>query len=274
MNKEKKILFVRSGGGMPGLDIHAGINLALYKNGIRATHNVGCSAGAIVAALDSNGFSPLAIEMLIRSLTDYDVRKERFAWKARALWVDYFLEHEPIVALLKKLLPAEFGDLVKPLQVAATRCRDAGKVLFPGTYFISPREAVLASMSIHGVFPTVSIDDELYCDGGVRNNLPLPRDWENYDEVWLIIATPPTSYRQRSGILARLMLNIAWLMRDQIEDVIEQTSGNPKVKVIWPNVGKFSAMLRFDHDLINLAKMEADKQIKAQLTTEVEPCTV
>ena len=272
MNKEKKILFVRSGGGMPGLDIHAGINLALYKNGIRATHNAGCSAGAIIAALDSYGFSPVGIATLIRNLTDDEVLKERFAWKARALWVDYFLEHEPIFTLLERLLPASFNELVKPLHVAATRCRDGYKATFGSS--VSLRHAVLASMSIHGVFPTVSIDDELYCDGGVRNNLPLPRDWETYDEVWLLIATPPTSYRQRSGILARLMLNIAWLMRDQIEDVIEQTSGNPKVKVIWPNVGKFSAMLRFDHDLINLAKMEADKQIKAQLTTEVEPCTV
>lgn len=31
-------LYVRSGGGLPGLDIHAGIWLALESAGIRATH--------------------------------------------------------------------------------------------------------------------------------------------------------------------------------------------------------------------------------------------
>jgi predicted acylesterase/phospholipase RssA len=43
----KRILFVRSGGGLMGLDIHCGIWSALAERGIEPTDCHGTSAGAI-----------------------------------------------------------------------------------------------------------------------------------------------------------------------------------------------------------------------------------
>jgi predicted acylesterase/phospholipase RssA len=61
-------LFVRSGGGLPGLDIHCGIWLALEQAGIRADANSGTSAGAAVAALDSAGWSAADAKQLLSTL--------------------------------------------------------------------------------------------------------------------------------------------------------------------------------------------------------------
>jgi len=53
-----------------------------------------------------------------------------------------------------------------------------------------PWLAVRASMSIPLILPAVRLSDgEDYLDGGLRANLPLPPDWRDYDEVWLLVAT-------------------------------------------------------------------------------------
>lgn len=266
----KKVLFVRSGGGMPGLDIHAGITLALAEAGIFSTHNVGTSAGAIISALDSAGWTATQIAAEVASLNDGDVRKERVLWKARAMWIDHYLSNEPAVELLEKLMPRLFTDLQKPCCAVATRVRDGKKVWFcgpdleivSGTVYHQLRPAVMASFSIHGVFPTVAIAGDEYADGGVRANLPLPPTWKEFDEVWLLIATPPVHYRQRRNIISRLLLNVAWLMRDQVEDVLEEVAGDPRVRVVWPDVGGKDSTLRFNHRLLNSARTLAAEQIK------------
>lgn len=266
----KRILFVRSGGGMPGLDIHAGITSALAEAGIVSTHNVGTSAGAIISALDSAGWMASQIAAEVLSLNDADVRRERVLWKARAMWIDNYLSNGPAIALLEKLMPQYFTDLQKPCAVVATRVRDGKKTWFGGpnmeitrgATFNQLRSAVMASFSIHGVFPTVTIYGDEYADGGVRANLPLPLTWRDFDEVWLLIATPPVHYTQRRNILSRLLLNVAWLMRDQIEDVLEEVEGNPRVRVIWPDVGAKSSTLRFNHRLYYDAQKLAAERIK------------
>lgn len=263
---EKKILFVRSGGGLPGLDIHTGIWLALAEAGITATHCVGTSAGAIISAFDAAGRSSAGIEFLLRSLADSDVRSERFAWKLRIPWIDWFLDSAPVARLLGANLPRHFSDLTKPLEVVATRCLTGEAVWFNSDLAATLRSAVLASMSISGVFPWVTIAGQWYSDGGTRANLPLPSNWQVYDEVWLLIATRPLRYQKKTdaqhGLLTRLMLNLDFFACDQILDVLEPVRGNQRVRVLWPQCGSEHGTLHFDHNLIEVAYQETRQQIK------------
>jgi predicted acylesterase/phospholipase RssA len=256
----KKILFTRSGGGLAGLDVHAGIWLALEEAGIVSTANAGTSAGAIASAFDSAGFSAAEAGMIIRGLGDRDIRDEVFAWKLRIFWLDYFLKREPVAAVLEKYLPRSFFQLEKPLQVFSVRTLD-GACLSMGDVTRELRTAVMASMSICGVFPKVRIPDDdfsarEYVDGSPKNNLGVPDNWKEFDEIYVLIAGgAPQSYRKRTGILTNLIQNAAWMGDDQIDDdVLDLMDAAPeKVHVIWPRLPHPKGALHFDHDLIRAA---------------------
>lgn len=254
---EKRVLFVRSGGGFPGLDLHAGMWRALAAMGIESTENIGTSAGAIVGAFDSAGIEANRFESIMLSLDDRSVRDERIGWKARVFWIDWFLSHSPIRGLLEDELDVmTFGQLQKPLAVVSTRVTDGTMAIFRETFSddtTSLIDCILASMSIHGVFPAVEIDGEPHADGGVSENLYLPPNWREYDEVWLLIASPATEYGQRKNMISRGMMNVSWLMQRQITRVLEQVRGAKNVHVIWPPFGRAHGSLRFDHRLIDQA---------------------
>ena len=245
---------------MPGLDIHAGMWKALHEAGIDATHCVGTSAGAIISGVDAAGHSPTEFSTFLASLSDDDVRHERLFWKVRFTLIDYFLESDRILKLIKDWT---FPSL-KPLSVVATRARDGAQIYFEfnGSYLDDFTLCILASMSICGVFPKVTIKDEEYVDGGVRANLPLPVNWKEYDEVYLLIASGrPEVYHKETGILTNLFKNIGWLMQDQILDVISSTEKSQYVHVLWPPLDTPKGTLRFDHDLIDQAYQWTASQI-------------
>lgn len=263
-SSKRSTLFVLSGGGMPGLDIHAGIRLALAEYGIEPTHVVGTSAGAIVGSLIASGRSSANIAAIISNLEDSDVRKDKLFWKLRLPWLNSFLDNTPIRKLLHQLLPAATADFKVPFDAWATELLTGASTRVTADPN-PPAEAVLASMSICGVFPPVKLCDGLeYVDGGVRNNLPLPPDWRNFDEVFILIASQrPTSYRKTSGVLTHLMRNVQYLMLDQIEDVVDLVNGSRSVTVIWPPLPIPGGALRFDHSLIERAHQFASAKLQA-----------
>lgn len=249
---DPRTLFCWSGGGMPGLDIHCGIWLALEQYGIRSTANAGTSAGAIMAAMNSAGHTPAFMESVLWGLKDADVRTERLAWKLRALWIESFLSPEPIRRLLTRLLPESHISLKKPLTITTYDERRCERYDDSGPNAI--RKIVLASMSIAGVFPPVPFADSLLSDGGTVANLPLPKDWKTFDKVYLLVASPPLKYRPRRSIIGRLMTNVHVLADDQISDTIRLAQeSHPHVTVIRPDVGSSSGVLRFNHSLIDSA---------------------
>ena len=242
---------------MPGLDIHAGMWKALYQAGIDATHCIGTSAGAIISGVDAAGHNPNAFTAFLAELADDDVRHERFMWKARFAWIDYFMENDRILKIIRDWMPQNAGKYFKSLRVVTTQVKDGKEEIWHTQNFVTNWDVtllVLASMSICGVFPAVTIRGEEYVDGGVRANLPLPDDWELYDEIYLLIAAGrPEFYHKENGLLTHLIKNVQWLMQDQIEDVIERTKMFPKVHVLRPPLDTPKGTLRFDHDLIDQA---------------------
>lgn len=247
----KNRLFCWSGGGLPGLDIHVGIWMALSDAGIESTANAGTSAGSIIAAFNSAGKSALDAEQIIENLKDSDIRRERSLWKLRIPWIDSFLEHAPIEKLLRLHFPGGFNNMVKPISIFVTHEASASCMeLTPSDHEFGLRNAILASMSIMGVFPPVNGCS----DGGPTAYLPLPTDWEKYDEVWLLIAKRPLAYHKRTGILTRAMFNADILYEDQVRDTIafaRQCHNN--VFVVRPEVSAPQGSLHFDHRLINEA---------------------
>jgi predicted acylesterase/phospholipase RssA len=248
----KRVLFCRSGGGMPGLDIHCGMWLALAEAGIEATECWGTSAGAIVAGLDASGMRPERAAMMLAGMRDEDVRMEIPLWKVRVVWLDHWLRPEPIRALLERWLPASWAGMTKACGMVAVRTATGAVANVARAELGSPADAALASMSIAGIWPAVQMrDGHEYVDGGARENLPLPSGWQAFDEVWLLIANGGArTYRKESGILTNLMRNIDFMRQDQVDDTLRRVAGGRTVRVLRPEVGPTKGMLRFDHELI------------------------
>ena len=263
MRGEPTTLFCWSGGGLPGLDIHAGIWMALDELGIRSTANAGTSAGAIMAALNSTGIDGAVAGAIVTGLKDSDVRSERFAWKVRIPWISYFLENKPVRDLLAWHLPSTFEKLAKPLQVFATHDQTGESMAFFGGELIG---CVLASMAISGVFPSVGGCS----DGGTTADLPLPEQWENYDRVYLLVAKRPLEYGGSDSMLSRLMYNADLFMENQVRRTIaEARAKRPDVVVIRPPVRTVTGGLHFDHALVGEAH-RFTKMILAGITPKTE----
>jgi NTE family protein len=248
MNGARSRLFCWSAGGFPGLDVHAGVWLALNEQHIFPTACAGTSAGAVMAAMVAGGSLPETCVATLRRLKDADVRDERALWKLRAMHITSFLRHEPVVRLLDALVPPRFEDCRMPLSVFATN-----ENLHRADEFKEGdlRQAVLASLSIPGVFPPVAIRGSDYSDGATHSYVPLPADCERYDEVWLIVARPPIRYTQDDSIVSRLMRSIHEMIEDQITDTIEAARGLcRRVQVVRPPCGASAPSLRFHHALI------------------------
>ena len=259
----KKVLFVMSGGGMPGLDIHAGIWLALEDMGIHATEISGTSAGAIVGAMNAFGWSAAGAVEYLTHHSDDDFRHERPFWKVRFPWLESIHDNDRIMTSLDGVLPADWSKITTPFSAWACNKRTGEKVNVARREMADrPATAVLASMSICGMFPSVHLlDGKEYIDGGYRFNLPLPTNWSDFDEIYLLIGKPRPHEYQGTGILSNLIRNANLLMLDQIVDVLDEVKGDPRVKVIWPVLGGECSMLRFDHSLIEKAYEFTVKQI-------------
>lgn len=259
---------MRSGGGFPGIDLHVGIWSALTDYGIESTHCAGTSAGAIVAALDSAGIEPDTIASILRKVNTSELKDRKAAWKIRIPWLSSFLKTAPIQKLLEDLLDSDFSKLEKPLSIFATDETDAkSKELTSGDLL----QSLMASIAIPGVLPSIKIGNRELSDGGTTNNLPLPKNWREYDEVYLLIAARPLDFENRGkSVVSRLLYAADLQAEDQINDVLREVENNmaesstPRVFVIRPAVAQRGGMLEFNHALIEEAHRQTIEQLAKQ----------
>jgi NTE family protein len=154
---------VLSGGGARGI-AHIGVLKALDEMGITFDCISGTSAGSIVGALYANGHKPDQIFELIKNLSIFKSVRPAFAWTG-------LLSLDGLKELMLKEIPGnKFSDLKIPLTVAATDIRK-GKI----QYFTEGDLAriIMASCCIPAIFNPVSLEKNLYVDGGLLDNLPV-----------------------------------------------------------------------------------------------------
>jgi len=164
MKGEKyKVGLVLSGGGARGY-AHLGVLHALLEKGITPDIVSGTSAGAITGSLFCDGYSPLEILSIMDS-------KSRLSYMRPTLPRDGLLDIAGMARILEANLRAKtFEELKIPLITSATDLNHGKAVYFSSGELI---RAVIASASIPVLFKPVVIDDVLYVDGGVLDNLPV-----------------------------------------------------------------------------------------------------
>jgi NTE family protein len=154
---------VLSGGGARGI-AHIGVLKALDEMEIKFHRISGTSAGAIVGALYASGYKPDSIFKMVKDLSIFKSVRPAFAWTG-------LLTMDGIKELLLKNIPEnDFAKLKIQLTVAATDIRK-GKIRYFSEGELIP--AIVSSCSIPAIFNPVSVEGNLYVDGGLLDNLPV-----------------------------------------------------------------------------------------------------
>jgi NTE family protein len=154
---------VLSGGGVKGM-AHIGLLKALEQRGIYPSQISGVSAGALIGGLYVDGTS---IEDMLVFFKETPLLRYNFVTvnkpglfdtdKYLPFFDDFFTAHR-------------FEELDKRLVVVATNLLKGEPVYFEKGELFRP---LLASAALPPVFSPVSIDGELFADGGIMNNFPV-----------------------------------------------------------------------------------------------------
>lgn len=217
-----KTLMLLAGGGLPGIEVNFGASRAVIERLGMPFKFYGTSGGAIVGAtLASVG--PIAdderieeIHQHLLSLSTNDLIKRRWQRWLAPLAIKYRLSSQPIQKQLEILLPPDFSDLPIPFAcVASDTGKKRGVTLSDGDL----REAVLASMSIGGLWDYVERDGAYLSDGGTFANLPVPTvaDMLEADKIIAIIPHEPARFDETASWINRLRFNAPLTLELQSE---------------------------------------------------------
>lgn len=185
-----KLGLVLSGGGIRGA-AHIGAIKALEEKGIKADIVAGTSAGSMVAALYSMGYT--ADEMYeflkkyaktIMGITPkylFANLRENQGIKVKGMVSGVNME-KVIQEIAKEKNIVKIEDIKMPIAIIATDLLNSKKVVFTNSekltedYYlknINIGTAVRASCSVPGVYTPVEFEEHQLVDGGIFNNLPV-----------------------------------------------------------------------------------------------------
>lgn len=210
---QQKIGLVLSGGGATGL-AHIGVLKALEERGIPIDYITGTSAGALVGALYSSGYSPEEIESFVvgmdfQLMTTGKIKpSQRFLVREEeqnASLINVLFTYNNI---LKKSLPTNFTtstfldyEMLKLLGTTGASCNNNFDSLFVPFRCVASditkkesvvfskgflNQAVRASMTYPFYFSPIRIDGDLLFDGGLYNNFPADIMYHDFNPDFII----------------------------------------------------------------------------------------
>ena len=188
---ENKILGIIAGGGAPQIENAIGCIKAIQQiHRTKFDYMMGTSAGAVVASMlmsfdqDIGKFEDTVIDTPMRNWFQYDyiaaiktLFKGKFNYVARPTGLEKFIYN----------YLTEYAS--KRVMVTMSEMDNNGK--FKKAHMVhASTKSVIASMSFQNIFPPVEIDGKMYADGGVNDNIPLPKylDMAKYEHIYLILA--------------------------------------------------------------------------------------
>ena len=159
-----KFGIVLSGGAVRGA-AHIGVLKALHENGIYPGYISGSSAGSIIGAFYSAGYSPEEMEKIALKTNIMDYLKPAipsvsalFSLENLEKFLDKYIDEKDVSNLKKKLF------------ICATNLNRG----FPEYFSNGDLSTLLmASSALPFLFKPVEINGNLYVDGGIMNNLPV-----------------------------------------------------------------------------------------------------
>lgn len=181
-----------SSGGAKGL-AHIGVIQVLEENGIEIDAVAGSSMGAYVGAVWAYGHDGHACEKIAREV------EGRWGLLYMADPVipprqGFLRTRRALRRLRRSIGQAHFSQTVRPLRIVATHLDTLERVVFSTGEVAA---AVEASIAIPGICVPVTIDGEVFIDGGIADPLPVDVLSEMGIERVIAVNTIPTPERLR-----------------------------------------------------------------------------
>ncbi len=235
--KDKPFSLVLSGGGALGI-AHLGILYDLERKGLKPAEIIGTSMGGIIGACLAIGMRETQIHEKLKSFAS--VTK----------WIKFSISGNSIVdsARIEKIFDAIFGgrmmsDVVIPLKIIATDLETGDKRVFTADDRVPMRDAVLATMAIPGIFEEKVIEERVYGDGFLCENLGLRES--SHEEVLAVDVvgrnsfskTLPDNFFKTFNVIEMLERSIRLLMYNQTKNILDQIDKN--ILLLEPDTSEF-----------------------------------
>lgn len=164
ISAQEDTVLVLGSGGSKGL-AHVGVIEELAKMDVNPKTIVGCSSGALVAALYAQNNDIDQVKSWLMELSMDDLIDYKFFDKKSISKRDRFRKF-----LSDRIVVDNFEDLQTDLVIVATDFATGKSVYITEG---NVREAVLASCSLPGVFAPLELDGRHFIDGGLSDPLPI-----------------------------------------------------------------------------------------------------
>lgn len=159
----KKLALVLGGGSAKGY-AHIGVIKTLEKHGIRPDLIVGTSIGALVGGMYAAGKDVAYMEKLVskfNSIGNFSLMSTLFKGNVLNINKVRKILNNEFANTLQEETPIKFVCVATDMRTGQPKNFDKGIL----------KDNIMASISIPGIFPSIKIDDGVYCDGGLVNNL-------------------------------------------------------------------------------------------------------
>jgi NTE family protein len=162
-----KIGLALGGGGARGL-AHLGVLKVLEKEKIKIDYICGVSMGALIGAYYALGLDLDVLEKEVVKITKRKAIKELLDLNGFKVSI---LKGKKTEKYIKKYIgDYSFSDFKIPLTMVATDLANGDEIILKKGKLV---EAIMASLSVPGIFPPVKINERYLIDGGVVNCTPV-----------------------------------------------------------------------------------------------------
>ncbi|WP_324171951.1 patatin-like phospholipase family protein [Sulfurimonas sp.] len=186
--KNKEFCLVLSGGGALGI-AQIGVLHDLEKMNLSPSEIVGTSMGAIIGACLSIGMKERKIFYLFKDFANI------FNWVKLSFTGNSIISSKKIEKILDNIFfDIKMKDTKIPLKVIATNTLNGNIKVFNSTDDVKIKDALLASMAIPGIFEEKKIDNIIYSDGFLCENLGINQS--SYDDILAIDVLGKNSFNK------------------------------------------------------------------------------
>ncbi len=156
-----------SGGGALGFG-HLGVLEDLEKFNLTPSEILGTSMGGIIGALYAIGFKEAKITEIVGEFASV-TKWAKFSFSGNSL-----IDNRKIETIFNSIFKDRYiKDTQIPLKIIATEFATSKKRVFDANSNIKIVDALLATMAIPGIFKEHKIEDKIFVDGFLCENLPI-----------------------------------------------------------------------------------------------------
>ena len=208
---------VLSGGGALGF-AHIGILMALEEAGIDISMVSGASMGSIIGAMYAYGYSP---KEMIHIIEKEKLYKNSKIFNFRPLNKSGLSNRKKVKKILDRIFPVNNFDSLKCFFALSM----TNFIKLETEYACSGgrlKEKIMASIAIPSVFEPVIIDDIVYVDGGIMNNIPIEPIKDKCQKIIMIDVCAVSSKAVTSGkIKIGYRAGMAMMKQMNIERIVQ-----------------------------------------------------